>query len=343
MEMVRLAFVGLKGKSDPWDSFEITRDSVTLRVLARVGQDGVEQGVLVGAYVPLDGRPEADGDNLLLVPSGPRREAERTIETVSDQIAVLTDRGRSIASINPSVAFKPDDAEELEWLRSFDGISGLDRLTSSTEVTFELEPELLTSLGDREDGTTLLADVLSASGKSDSFRGLVRVFERAFGASSNSLVVHLAEFMESRPGLGYTKTEVKRWITKLRGPAVHANRHELPVEADFRSVVPRMKFAAYDVLFNKEFWGDGSSARRDVWHPTRAPRADGGVVVLKEAAGAMIGQIVDPFGAYPLRLQSLSVDLPDDHWPSRGPRASRGPGGTFEVATAETFAVHLPD
>lgn len=344
MDLVRLAVAGITGLPKTWDDLEITYGDVTLRTLARVGREDVEQGVLFGAHVHLDSPLKLDEEGLVLVPDVPRRAAEHMIETTADQISILANRSRNLRSINPAVVFFADDETELAWLKERPGISGADQLHATHGYTVDLEPEMLRHLVDRQDGATLLADAITHRRHSDQFRALIRVFERAFACSSSELVLYLSQYMEARPGLGYSKTEIKRWITRLRGPAVHADRHDLPVEADFRHVVPRMKFAAYDVLLNKAAWRDQSTNRREMWSPTTAPRTDGGLMAMHATGGAGEVQITDAFGAYVQSLQQIPGELDGNYyWPTKGPSVSRAPAGTFEVALPEKFAVRSGD
>lgn len=293
----------------------------------------------MSAYISLDERPDIDSNGLIVIPPGPREEAERMIEAMADRIAIATNRPRAIRSTAQSVAFQAEDLEERTWLDSQDGIAGFDRIAPRHDFGVKLEPPFLNHLSDRGDGAALLADALSGSKAEDEFLGFLRVFERAFADSSGRLVPVLATFLEARPGLGFTKTEVKRWITRLRGGVAHADRNPLPIEADYRPLIPRMKFAAYDVLLNKASWREKSSDRRDVWTPTTAPLPDGRLLVAQHSEGPGHAQVFDAFGVYPLDLSSRKLELPEDHWPRRGPESSRGPAKPVSVRGANALAV----
>jgi hypothetical protein len=293
------------------------------------------------AYIELEDRPRIDDGGLVVIPPGPREEAERTLEAMVDRIAVATDRSRAIRSPAQAVALEADGPDELSWLEAQDGIAGFDRIAASHGFAVHLELSAFEFFLDRPDGAALLADALSGSKAEDEFLGFLRLFERAFGESSDRLVPCLAAFLEARPGLEFTKTEVKRWITKLRGAVVHADKKKpLPVAGDYRPLIPRMKFAAYDVLLNKESWHGRSLDRRDAWTPTSAPLPDGGLVMAQRSEGVGRAQIFDAFGVYPLDLSSRKVELPDDHWPRHRGTTSRGPAGMVHVRGAEALAVN---
>jgi hypothetical protein len=125
-------------------------------------------------------------------------------------------------------------------------------------------------LDDREEGTSLLAESMSQDQMGSRFRDLLRVFERAFAESSDRLVPMLADFLALHPRLGYSKTEVKHWIVRLRGRATHADRHPPLFGADLENYVDRVVLAAYEVVFNKQNWHSYDSCRRS----QRPPRHD---------------------------------------------------------------------
>ena len=126
------------------------------------------------------------------------------------------------------------------------------------------------ALADRLEGAALVGEALANAHLTGRFHELIRLFEFAFAENGNRLVLHVAEFLSAWPLFAYSKTEVKRWLIRLRNPATHvdrAGRSGIVVEVDLRSVIGRMTMAAYDVLLNKRSWGDRSVDRRDVWRP----------------------------------------------------------------------------
>jgi hypothetical protein len=333
MRLVRIASLRWADLPEPWRHMEIKEGERALRTVVPIDEDGHEGALLMCAYIPLDGRPKVDDEGLVVIPSGARGRAERMIEAMADRIAVATDRARSISSPRQVVAFRYEDPEAQK------GIAGFDQIAPAHGFSAKLEPRDLDHFAGRGDGAALLADALSGRSAEDEFLGFIRVFENAFRESSDRLVPFLARFLEARPGLAYSKTEVKRWITKLRGAVVHADKKELPIAADYRPVIPRMKFAAYDVLLNKARWRENSSDRREVWTPTSAPLPDGELLVVGGSAGPGRGQILDVFSVYPLDLEAGDVELPGDHWPRRAPKAARGSAKTVTFCAAERLAV----
>src|SRR6185503_17195257 len=125
----------------------------------------------------------------------------------------------------------------------------------------------IAALQDRVDGVALLAEALSHGHAMGQFHELVRLFERAFARSSNTLLDPLANFL-AKAGQGYTRDEVETWVVKMRHLATHADvQPDFALEADVRPVLSRMLMAAYEVLFNKNTWQTPASGRRKVWKP----------------------------------------------------------------------------
>ena len=122
--------------------------------------------------------------------------------------------------------------------------------------------------------------------------------------------------------VGYSKTEVKRWLIRLRNPATHVDRpgrSGIVLEVDLRSVIGRMTMAAYDVLLNKRNWGDRSVDRRDVWRPDTGvlgPNGDQVFVRQHSTPAPLEAQMLDGFGAFPLSLATGGPRLSNDCWPT---------------------------
>jgi hypothetical protein len=79
------------------------------------------------------------------------------------------------------------------------------------------------------------------------------------------LAKRLVDVLARRPGLDFSKAEVNGWVELYRGRAMHADRRGPRLEADVRSIIDRVLFATYDVLFSKLTWGTPDAGRRDVW------------------------------------------------------------------------------
>ena len=158
----------------------------------------------------------------------------------------------------------------------------------------------LACLNDRE-GIPLLAEAMSQDQMGGRFRDLLRVFERAFAESADRLVPMLPDFLALRPRLVYSKTEAKYWIVRLRGRAIHADRHPPLTGADLENYVDRILLAAYEVLFNKENWHSYDSSRRDVWTPLTGPLdTDGNCCLQPRTEAPHLGQLYETYGVSPL-------------------------------------------
>ena len=123
-----------------------------------------------------------------------------------------------------------------------------------------------------------MAEVLEQRHETARLRIFFLLFEQAFASSPGRLVKPLAEFLAKRPGLDYTKAEVKSWITHYRGRAMHADRRPPLSEADVRPIIDRVLLAGYEVLVNKMTWGTADVGRRDAGRrsPGRSIAMDGG-------------------------------------------------------------------
>ena len=273
------------------------------------------------------------------IPEEPRISAEAAIESAASYISVFSGSSCQIWSPRLPVAFHAHDDHELEPLRGAKGLVDAGFFVPGDTFTASIEPGLISSLSDRDEGVTLLASALATSDLAGSYRELLRVFERAFARSSNKLVWNLAKFLESRPALGYSKSEIKKWIVGMRGAAVHADRKRpLLTAADYRLVVHRMLFAAYDVLINKQHWHDPSAARRNIWEPTYGPEADGGIVGVQGREGLWGMEMLDGFSAFKMSASSPNFRLGDDFWPQTGPQSMSGRPQAMKVVAATDFA-----
>lgn len=234
-------------------------------------EQGGRQLLLVCASVALHVPPRVDDAGQVDIPEGERRAGEGAIEAVANLISLASGCRRSITSPSLPVAFRADSDEETGLLQTLSAINGGDKGVASGRLSVFVEEDQLASLADREEGVALLAEALAQSHPAGRFRELLRVYEHAFAESADRLVPALSEFLALRPRLSYSKTEVKRWVIRLRGPATHADRHVPVLESDLRGVVDRMLLAAYEVVLNKETWHTRDTARCDRWMPTTGP------------------------------------------------------------------------
>jgi hypothetical protein len=324
MLLARLSWLVLTPGTDVFDGLEFRRDQVVVRFGPDITDEKTSRRLFV-AEVPLARRPSSR-NGLIAVPEAERLHAEEALEATSDFLSVATGSRRELLSpAGFAVAFHPDegDQEEAAWLESHDGVEGASEGRVRARFHPKIPKEVLPDLEDREDGVALLAEAHSQTHETGRFRELVRFFERAFASKSDALVVHLARFLTARPVLAYSKSEVKNWIVRLRGPAVHADRSSAFMrEREIAWVVDRMLLAAYEVLLNKERWAHPASDRRDLWTPQYGPADPDGVTIFGVAGREMSPAVsfLDQFGAFPINLSLPKFELPSPHWPRRSVR-----------------------
>ncbi len=339
MKLVRFAVlqIGVADQDDNWHSFSLKTDEIEVVSLTAWQFKGESQ-VLVGAMIPLAAPPNRSEAGMVEVPLQARLEAEAAIEATANYVSVFRGFRCQILSPRLPVAFHSDDPSELEPLRRSDGIVDEHLFVAGDHFFFKLDPALMKYLDDRDDGVALLAGALATPHLASIYRELLRVFERAFARTSNKLIVCLTDFLEARPVLRYTKSEVKGWIAKMRGPAVHADRdRRLLVAADYRPIVNRMLFAAYDVLLNKRDWHSADGARRAVWTPTRGPRPEGGIVAIRGTKAGIAMEMLDCYGAFNTRANIPNFSLGDDFWPQTGPARMTSKQQVLQVVGADDF------
>jgi hypothetical protein len=319
VHLLRFAFIALDGQTRDWGSFSLKSDSAVVSVFRSWPGNG-RLVLLVCAEVPLQALPGVGEDGLVDVPDAERRAAEAAIESAANVLSVGTGHGRPISSPNLAVAFRAETDAEEKFLNAQAGVRGADKGVAYGRLSIHVEQAILAQLADRDEGLALLAEALAQEHPSGRYHELLRVFEQGFAESADRLVPPLYKFLALRPRLGYTKSEIKRWVVRLRGPATHADRHVPLLEADLRAVVDRMLLAAYETLFNKQTWNSKESDRRDLWTPTIGPLDPSGAwfVVQHRTEAPLQAQLYDPYGAYPLNLGADGLRLNDGCWPRSG-------------------------
>jgi hypothetical protein len=341
VRLFRFAIISILGKADEWRDCAVVRKGARVRVMEAV-EHGSALVLSIGADVALSELPQVGGERLVEVPEEPRRLAEKAIDATANLLSVATGSARAITSPNLPVAFYPESDKEREFLQGHVGVKDIDRGVAFGRMSVSVSADELRRLNDREAGVALLAEALSQDHVAGRYRELLRVFELAFAASESKLIVALAEFLAMRPRLAYTKTEVKRWLKRLRGRAVHADRSDPLVGADLGDVVDRMALAAYEVLFNRENWRVYDSVRRDVWTPSTGPLdADGNWFVRQHQTEAPLNaQLYDPYGVYPLHLGTAGLQLADEgFWPRSGPEPTTAGNCQITIMPASDLAL----
>ena len=343
VRLLRFAFITLDGPSRAWQPPTVSQEDASVSVLSSREQNG-QRLLLVCADVPLRALPVVDEHGQVDIPHEERRRGESAIEATANLLSLATGCGRSISSPNLVVAFRADTDDETHFMQSLTTVNGVEKGIAYGRMSVYVEEAVLASLADREDGIALLGEALTQGHLAGRFRELLRVFEQGFAESADRLVPALAEFLALRTRLGYSKTEVKRWVVRLRGPATHADRHPPALEADLRRVVDRMLLAAYEVVLNKQTWHTRDTARRELWTPTTGPLdPEGGWFVMQHRTEAPLqAQLYDPYGAYPLHLGAAGLQLDDRCWPRRGPATMTTIEQPITVVPAQELTVRSP-
>jgi hypothetical protein len=160
----------------------------------------------------------------------------------------------------------------------------------------------------------LLAEALSQDHAGGRFRDLVRVFERAFRQTGETLRYSLSRFLDGTV-FAYTEKEVQHWI-RIRNRVSHADQgsHVL-LEKDVAWLVHRVEQAAYDVLLNKTTWKNKNTDRRSVWKPvagTMSPNGDR--FMTRGQAATLLYHVYDPFRCFPLDLAVALKEYPETWW-----------------------------
>src|SRR3954463_13426885 len=106
--------------------------------------------------------------------------AEAAIEAAASYISVFSGSSCRIWSPRLPVAFHSSSAHHLERLRRAKGLADGAVFMPGDTFAVSIDPGLISSLSDREDGVALLAGALATSDLAGTYRELLRVFERAF-------------------------------------------------------------------------------------------------------------------------------------------------------------------
>jgi hypothetical protein len=176
MKLLRFALLTFDPSPENWREWVLQSDGVDIHTeWARKLEDG-KLTLFVVAETELSERPAVNEDGLLIVPEGPLKQAEATIEGTANLIAVSERSKRSISSPIPSVAFLPEDEETCEWLNSTNGI--LRRNAAIVSMGgFRVDPDITLKLSsDRQDGVALEAEALAHDHPTGMFHELLRVF-----------------------------------------------------------------------------------------------------------------------------------------------------------------------
>jgi hypothetical protein len=336
MQLVRLVWLTPGTLTADWEHVESRDGDVTVRLggLTQASDTDEEAASrhsirMLVATIPLPVHPRTAG-RLACAPETERLLAERAIEQFADTLGVAHGSPRRLWSpAGFAVAFKLENAIDYAWAQALDGVDGAGLGRMRARFNPHLPPSLTSLLDDRPDGVSLLAEAWSQEHDVGRFRELVRFFERAFSCSAERLVALLATFLSGQPRHEFAKSEIKHWIVKLRGAAVHADRgHGFVREREIAWVTDRMLLAAYDVLLNKVRWNHRDVGRRAAWAPDFGPAGVTGDAMFAQSGLTMnVGaQFFDQYGAFPVRVAHPRFALGLEYWPrNRVPMSWKGP------------------
>jgi hypothetical protein len=313
MKLARLCLLNLE---EPIDDLVGSASIVGIDKSVQIGP--VRKTVLAKTFfvpctVNLKFRPKITKEGLIVVPRKSRELAEQWLEHFSNLVAVSRHIQRKLVSADPPVALVSESVEDDNVLSKARGFLGDTNNKGVPSAEFRFDTKKVALVRDRLDGLAILAEALGHKHETGRFHELIRLFESAFALSGKRLVAPLGEFLAGAQ-LGYSNQEVLKWAN-IRNRVTHADRRSLVLfEADVAWVSRRMMQAAYDVLLNKEKWGNISSARRNSWRPVQGTTSmDADIFITKGSDVKISIQIFDEFRRFPAFLGSIT-ELPDSWW-----------------------------
>jgi hypothetical protein len=316
MKLVRLAAIGFS-KVPLKISVPAVMSSEHVDVELTAAGDLPQAGkyvVIAKAYASVSAL-ESTPAGLLVLPEGPRTNAEVAIERAADLLAVTSRASRQVFSGIPTVALIPENADDERILHAAQGLQTHAPHSLQTLCT-ELDAKAVAgSLNDRWDGVKLMAEAYSHNRMSARYREFVRLFELAFARDFTQMDKKLVQTLS--PAMGYSQNEVRAW-QGLRHPFMHADgkkTSEIALESDARRVIQRMEQAAIDILLNKATWGMWSADRRETSTPEAITvDADGTGLVRQGGAPQVEFLLLDEFRAFPMMLGLQHTGLPQTWW-----------------------------
>lgn len=258
--------------------------------------DDQQDPAVVGVHSRVAGlRAETDGAGRLLVPTAARRLAEAAIEEFADLLAVAHQCRRTIRSPQTCVAMAAESSGEFNAATALS--TGQSARPASARILLERCADQLPSfIGDRPEGLRLLASGLSEESPAGRAREYYRLIEAGFGLGIGALKKPLYEFLKtSTYSMDYGKKETDAWIA-LRGKVMHGDTY-VASSADVVPFLPRLEWAAYDLLLHKRIWGANDVARRP-GPPVMSGPSNQGTVTLFYPSASLGIEPMDPFGVY---------------------------------------------
>ena len=308
--LIRHAMVNYGAKVATWAGTSHTDEQIGIQSCDTTQSSNGKSTHLLMASRIVDQFPCSD--KKITIPDDLRRGLELVLETHVDAVAVLNQCSRSIASPLPYIAIEPLDTESVEWLS--DKLISIEIPSAPIRMWHDFDfSGSMPHLEDRFDGVALIAESLGHNHPTGRLHELMRFFERAFALSAGRITRNELPSFLAHNQLGYTQTETEHWI-ELRDTTSHADRRPyFALQADTAPVVNRIEQAAYDVLFNKLNWRDGSLDRRDVFRPHVGSNGNSSSIFATQGLPATITVSVrDGFDTYPLDTNSGLNSLPDN-------------------------------
>jgi len=265
--------------------------------------------VMIASLVKLNGYPKTK-DKFIQFPMGAIGVAESAIEKEASVLSIKAMSPRKLYSPTNYLQIVYESEEELQWLNDTNGyqFSGAPtaRMPINIRGTHDVDPQFLT---DREDGVLLLSESISHTNYMGKYREYMRFFERAFSCPISKLEKKLYQFLSGFEGAGFTRDEVKKWLS-YRNSASHAVQDVFLIERNVIPVVERIQQAAYDVLYNKARWRSHCKERRDVFYPSCfSSSSDGARCVVAAENAIFAATSFDEFGSYERKGNSGELSL----------------------------------
>lgn len=252
MKILKSVTINLSKIPEKLTRWTITIGDITIQTHPNKSEKSVEY-LIVSAQKELYQLPRKTSNNLIVLPENELKSIEQSIELIANHLSLCENLQRSISSMSPSiflVASSDEEQEYLEGVKGFD-LSNVDRINKETKRTLDLE-FCIKNLGDRPDGVLIFSEANSCTHLSGKFHEYIRLFERAFNRSNRGIIDPLSNFLKQNEILGYSKSEIEKWVD-IRHKSIHANSPEgFLVEGDLRPYISRVEQACYDVLFKED-------------------------------------------------------------------------------------------
>lgn len=223
-----------------------------------------KQTLLMNAEIILRNKPIVNEKNEIIIPKDESRELISAFKIYSNLISVANNCIVGLSGPTPSIGFIFESDEEKLFLDNTNGFeASLGLIVNFSGIFFDeiYQDQLL----DRVEGVSFLATANAQSDNVARFHEYIRLFERAFAASTYTLAKLMYEFISSIKGLDYTFNEIQDWMVETRHGATHADsRDNFIFSQDLNNDIERIKQLAYFVLFNKKIWHNQNTERRDL-------------------------------------------------------------------------------